>query len=377
MQAQDLFDDREKLRAQIAQQLKETQDLMKNTDSVTAKKINSIEEREDGARFLSRPVYPIYNYTDAKNDPTYLSLYGDTNKWIDISAKQYTPVYAPADGVVTSVRDANGISLNRIVLWHKYWYVTLMSSLHTVYVKQWQTVKRWQLLGISWGEPGTRWAWFASNGPKLHIEVFKNSQPIHPFTVMDLSVIQDPTIIPFEYEFKLLSDKESRQVKLDQVEIMPWKSLSERRQQYLEKYGFGEFGRLSVRQDASAWRNVDIDLGICIATAESSMGRNLSSARNVWNVWNNDRWDRIDFETPAQWASMIYYALENKFLWQYATIYDLSWYGNKAWAIYASSEINWITNVSRCLTAIKWYRVPEDRPFRLPPDTNTASTPKS
>ena len=80
LQAQDLFDDREKLRAQIAQQLKETQDLMKNTDSVTAKKINSIEEREDGARFLSRPVYPIYNYTDAKNDPTYLSLYGDTNK---------------------------------------------------------------------------------------------------------------------------------------------------------------------------------------------------------------------------------------------------------------------------------------------------------
>jgi hypothetical protein len=38
---------------------------------------------------------------------------------------------------------------------------------------------------------------------------------------MDLSVTQNPQMIPFEFEFKLITDKESRTIKLDDVEIMP------------------------------------------------------------------------------------------------------------------------------------------------------------
>ena len=55
----------------------------------------------------------------------------------------------------------------------------------------------------------------------------------------------------------------------------------------------------------------------------------------------------------------------NKMLGRYHTIFELSGYGNKIWPIYASSEYNREKNIVKCLTSIKWYRVPEDFPFRI------------
>jgi hypothetical protein len=63
-------------------------------------------------------------------------------------------------------------------------------------------------------------------------------------------------------------------------------------------------------------------------------------------------------------ARAIYDTLNNRYLGWYHTIYELSGYGNKEGAIYASSEYNWQKNVSRCLSTIKWYIVPEEFPFR-------------
>jgi hypothetical protein len=42
----------------------------------------------------------------------------------------------------------------------------------------------------------------------------------------------------------------------------------------------------------------------------------------------------------------------------------LSRFGNKDGKIYASSSINWQTNVTKCLSQIKGFYVPEDYPFR-------------
>ncbi len=38
--------------------------------------------------------------------------------------------------------------------------------------------------------------------------------------------------------------------------------------------------------------------------------------------------------------------------------------------IYASSPINWQTNVLKCLSQIKGYYIPEDFPFRIGPNPN-------
>ena len=57
--------------------------------------------------------------------------------------------------------------------------------------------------------------------------------------------------------------------------------------------------------------------------------------------------------------------LNNKFLWSYQTMDMLSRYWNKDKPIYASSPLNWQTNVKRCLSAIKKEQVPDDYKFRI------------
>ncbi|MDO4714619.1 MAG: hypothetical protein Q4B28_08570 [bacterium] len=57
--------------------------------------------------------------------------------------------------------------------------------------------------------------------------------------------------------------------------------------------------------------------------------------------------------------------LNNQYLGGYHTIKQLSRYGNSDGKIYASSPINWQSNVQKCLSKIKGYYVPEDFPFRI------------
>lgn len=67
---------------------------------------------------------------------------------------------------------------------------------------------------------------------------------------------------------------------------------------------------------------------------------------------------------------MIALTLNNKYLGNYHTIKQLSRYGNADGKIYASSPINWQSNVQKCLSKIKGYYIPEDFPFRVGPNPN-------
>ena len=98
---------------------------------------------------------------------------------------------------------------------------------------------------------------------------------------------------------------------------------------------------------------VDVDMGICIGLAETSLGRYFASSNNIGNVGNNDRGDRVDKDSPLAGARSVYLTLNNSYLGGYHTIYELSGYGNKDGAIYASSPYNRQKNVSRCLSSIK------------------------
>ncbi|MEI7562637.1 MAG: hypothetical protein WCJ39_02760 [bacterium] len=66
--------------------------------------------------------------------------------------------------------------------------------------------------------------------------------------------------------------------------------------------------------------------------------------------------------------------MNNAYLGDYHTIKQLSRYGNKDGKIYASSPINWQTNVLKCLSQIKGYYIPEDFPFRTGPNPNLQDT---
>ncbi len=94
----------------------------------------------------------------------------------------------------------------------------------------------------------------------------------------------------------------------------------------------------------------------------------MATNNNIGNVGNDDSGNRIAFDSPLFGAMMIPSTLNNSHLGHYHTIKQLSRYGNKNGKVYASSPINWQTNVTKCLSQIKGYYVPEDFPFRTGPN---------
>lgn len=321
---------------------------------------------------LAWPIYPIQNIEMYYWDKDFEKEYGIPNQWITIKAEQWTPIYSAADWIVYHVTDNPGIWISWILIMHENWYITAYLYLNDIVVQKWDVVRRWQLLWHSGWEPGTKWAWFTSRGPNLTFITFKNWVAVDPFQLLDLSVIENKDIIPESYNIKYLNDKYSRTIDISEVKFASWDNVNERAKNFLGTYWVWAYRQLAFWEDAVAGTNIDRDVVICIAFAESTLWRYLTTSNNIWNVWNDDRWNRVSFNSALAWARSIANTLNNYYLWNYHTIRQLSRYGNVDWKIYASSPINWQRNVTKCLSQIKWYYVPEDYPFRT--DLNPVST---
>ena len=334
------------------------------------------DSSDDDAAPIAWPIYPIENITHYFNDAEFEKENWFKHQAIQIEAKQWTPVYAARDGVVYYVSNSiDGISW--VLIMHKEWYVTLYEYLNQIIINPGDTVQRGQLIGYSWWEPGTMWAWFASEWENLTFWVYKDWVAIDPLTILDLSVVTDwQNTLPEDYRIKYLNDQLVRPIDVSELKLIEWKTVDERAQKLLNSYGVWVYKELDFWNSVVEWTNIDRDVVICIWVAESTLGKYLTTSNNIWNVWNNDRWDRVAYNTPYAGARLIPLTLNNQYLWHYHTINQLSRYGNPDWKIYASSPINWQTNVMKCLSKIKWYTVPEDFPFRTGPNPNLSDEPE-
>lgn len=324
------------------------------------------DDREKRPNLFSWPVAAIDTISTFFGDKIKVWDKEEVFEWLQIAWVQWQEVYAPADWYVYYMQDQDSIGVNWMVLVHKNWYISVFTNLQKILVKANDTIDRWQLIWLVWGQPGTRWAWWFSNWPMVTMQLYKNGNLIDPLQLMDLSVINNPTTLPQTYQVKYDIDLRTRSAVIDftEVKFMEWNSVRERRLKFLDTVAAWPYKDVVLWEWAAEWTHVDVDLGICIWYAETSMGRHFASDNNIGNVWNNDRGDRVDKDSPLDGAKAIYDTLNNRYLGWYHTIYELSGYGNKDGAIYASSEYNWQKNVSRCLSTIKWYIVPEDFPFR-------------
>lgn len=104
-------------------------------------------------------------------DPVYKTIkfhYG-----LDFAAPQGTPIYATADGTVTTAGNTGNGYGNYVVINHGYGYETLYGHMVRVKARNGQTVKRGEVIG--WvGSTGK------STGPHCHYEVHKYGQKIDP-----------------------------------------------------------------------------------------------------------------------------------------------------------------------------------------------------
>ncbi len=317
---------------------------------------------------MAWPIYPIQEISMYFGDKEFEKEFSIPNWWLQIKSEQMTPVYASNDGIVYHITDNAWIGINWMLIIHPKWYISAYMFMNTSVVQKWDIVRRWQLLWYSGGEPGTKWAGFISKGPNLTFFVFKDGVALDPLQFLDLSVIENKDIIPSEYSIKYLNDKYARKIDMSELNFMTGETVIDRADAFLTTYWVGIYRELAFWEDAVKWTNIDRDMVICVAFAESTLGRYLTTANNIGNVWNNDRWDRIPMSSALWWARAIADTMNNQFLWHYHTVKQLSRYGNSEGMIYASSPINRQTNVTKCLSQIKWFYVPDDYPFRTWPN---------
>ncbi len=346
-----------------------------HVDFDVSKKLEKLNDiaLDDDAYPLAWPLYPIENILTYFGDINFQKQYSVPQVGIQIQATQWTPLYAARDGVVYFVADNDDIGINRVLIMHTEGYITQYEYVNKSIVKPWDIVRRGQLIWYSGGEPGTRWAGFISKGGNLTFAAFKDGMAIDPLEILDSSIVRNRDTLPANYQIKYLRDKYVRVIDITNLQLMTGETLASREDQFLHKFGVGIYQQIWFRDDAARNTNIDRDMVICIAFAESTLGKFLSTSNNIGNVGNNDRWDRIPFFTAYAGARAIAVTLNNSALGGYHTINQLSRYGNKDGKIYASSPINRQTNVLKCLSQIKGYYIPEDFPFRTWPNPNLLS----
>lgn len=321
--------------------------------------------RDEKAAPLSWPLYPVVGIDRFFWDEEYEKSFGISYYGIEVPAPQRTPLYSVDEGLVYKIANKEWVWLNWMLIIHKNNVMSLYLYPNELVVAEGDIVRRGQFIWYSGWEPGTRWAWFVAGGPNLTFMVVDNYEFKNPLDYLDLSVLQNKSNLPSGYKYKYLSDKYN--LPRDKYAIKPieWNSISERRENFLKTYGVSVYRDPQFWIDASEWTNIDPDVGICIAFAESSLGNNMTTARNIGNVGNNDRGDRVSYASPIIWARLIYSTLNNTYLGDYNILLDYNGYGNKEGKIYASSEYNRQNNVTRCLSMIKWYPIPDDFPVRV------------
>ncbi len=179
----------DKLTVRLAAQTKSLEELEKIANS-KAEMLTSIP--------AIRPLKNMYSVTSGfgrRYHPILKRLRAHTG--VDITAPKGTPVYATADGTVTSESPGGGYGLV-VVINHGYTYKTLYAHLSKKAVKPGQKVKRGQIIGYV-GSTGM------STGSHLHYEVIKNGQRVNPVYYFNSD------ITPEEYNKILESSKRVNQ----------------------------------------------------------------------------------------------------------------------------------------------------------------------
>ena len=157
------------------------------------------EETLGRRSFFNWPVAPIA-VTAYFHDATYPKKWG-IHQAIDIRAKQFTEIHAPANAYVFQAKD-NGKGYSYIILAHKNKLVTVYGHVTEILVKAGDVVKEGDVIGLTGGTPGTKGAGWQTTGAHLHFEVWHNGTQVNPLDWLPVEMLP-LEYIPDEYLKKL------------------------------------------------------------------------------------------------------------------------------------------------------------------------------
>lgn len=319
------------------------------------------------------PVTPERWISAYYRDPSYYSSVWSEHNAIDIPAAQSTDIVAPADGYITFKRDPSDAWYAYVVLKHANNYITVYWHISEILIPEYTYIKAWTVFARSGWTPWANWSWPMTSWAHLHFELFKDWSYVDPLEYMDLAILEVNNIPKVQkYMYKYLRDYKiknnadftwdlnySNEFKLDgETEIDRQKSL-------LNNFAVWWFNNWDMWVEEAVTAKIDPSFLMCIWMSETALGKNLKTPFNVWNVWNVDSGWTQEFDSPRTWVYVVAKALNNKILWKYDKISQLTRYWNTNGQIYASSSYNWHNNMLRCLTALKKEYVSDDYSFRM------------
>lgn len=323
---------------------------------------------------LSWPIEPTRWLSAYYKDPDYQDVVWSSHDAIDIRAKQWTDIVAPADWYVTFVEPPDDEWYAYVVLKHGDGFVTVYWHISEALVWKYDFVKAWEVFARSWWEFWTNWAWVMTTWPHLHFEVYKDKEYVDPLNYLDLTILWEDNIPKNQkYLYKYLEDFKDKYWQEYEWELyeelktftLSWETEVERQKDLLNSYAVWDFKNWDIWvEEAISW-NIDPSFLMCIWLAETWLWRNLKTPYNVWNIWNTDSGATRDFQNARSWIYYMVRTLNNKYLWGYNEMSKLSRYWNKDGSIYASSPLNWQNNMVKCLTALKERSVPDNYNFRI------------
>ncbi len=184
-QAQQLTDAEAKI-----EDLKEVENVVNGIDQTANGEENPIEgtQSDTPARraFFNWPVPPVA-ITAYFHDETYPKRWG-IHQAIDIRAKQFTEIHAPANAYVFQAKD-NGIGYSYIILAHKNKLITVYGHVTEFRVKAGDVVKEGDVIGLTGGTPGTKGAGWQTTGPHLHFEVWHDGAQVDPLDWLPVEML--------------------------------------------------------------------------------------------------------------------------------------------------------------------------------------------
>lgn len=323
---------------------------------------------------LDWPVLPYYGVSAYYKDSEYKEEFWATHDAIDIITPQWTSVKAVADGYVAFVRKPLSQDYAFLAIKHADGYVSVYGHVNEILVEENDIVKKWQIIAKSWWEYGTNGAGIMTTGAHLHFELFKDKETRDPLELLDTSYLPYNDI-PEKYKYKFTQDFKDRkwyEYTLAQkntgwrrVFSVEWDTEIDRQRSLLSKYAVPVFKDWNVWvEEAIDWW-IDPTFLMCIGLAETGLWNNMKTPYNVGNIGNTDSWATRTMQNARTWIFSMVSTLNNRYLWKYTKLEQLSRYWNKDGSIYASSPDHWHNNIVKCLTHIKQEYIPDDFNFRL------------
>lgn len=151
-------------------------------------KVNS-DEASDFLQ-LDWPVDVSKGLSAYFHDSKYKGSFGVDHYAVDIKANQGSPIYAPADGVVSEVSfDPNSTRYAYIKISHRKGISTLYGHVSEVAVQTGDYIERGQVVGATGAMPGSIGAGIRTTGPHLHFEIYQDGVRVDPLDYMPLEEV--------------------------------------------------------------------------------------------------------------------------------------------------------------------------------------------